>query len=99
VQGQSSQLGEDHPTTWMSKCNLASLLGRMGCHEEATQIQKQALLAFTEQLGASHMTTLRSQGNLAVAVAESGRLAKGCVMLAQAIEASVRDMPFFPSAF
>jgi hypothetical protein len=59
------KLGEDHPDTLISKCNLALTFAGMEQWEEAESLQIEALKTLRVQLGDDHPLTLEAMGFLA----------------------------------
>ncbi|KAF4341603.1 kinesin light chain 3 [Fusarium beomiforme] len=67
-------LGDDHPSTSISRDNLASALWVQGQWEEAEKLQIEVLEISKEKLGLEHPNTLTRMANLASTLANQGRL-------------------------
>ena len=62
-------LGPEHPDTFTSMNNLASILLRQGDFAGARDLEEQVVEARTRTLGPEHPSTLTAQRNLAVVLA------------------------------
>ena len=69
-------LGEHHPNTLVSACNLVSALLRQGKNDEAEGLARELLEVCRRVLGDHHPNTLVSAGNLVTALFNQGKNAE-----------------------
>lgn len=68
-----TQFGDRHPTTLNSAESLAVVLGRIGKHEQALELARQAYFGQVEVLGAGDPRTLNSLVNLTLSLDRLGQ--------------------------
>src|SRR2546423_4994648 len=71
-------LGKEHPDTFASMNNLASMLRDQGKYEQAEEMHRQTLRVQETVLGKEHPDTLTSMNNLALVLRDQGRR-KRCI--------------------
>ncbi len=83
-------LGEEHPDTLMTMCNLASTLGDQADLPGARAMFEQVLEAFRRIFGEAHPSTLTTMNNLASTLGAQGDLPGARAMREQVLEARRR---------
>ncbi len=73
-------LGVKHPTTLLSKGNLATLYAQQGKYAQAEKLDREVLAVRTATLGPEHRDTLICKGNLATVYQEQGKYAQAEAM-------------------
>ena len=91
-------LGPDHPSTLISRNNLASAYQDAGRLDEAIALFEQTLEDRTRILGPHHPDTLASRNNLAYAYRDAGRLDDAIALHGQTLEDRTRILgPHHPN--
>ena len=83
-------LGPDHPSTLISRNNLAGAYRDAGKLDEAIALYEQTLEDRTRILGPHHPDTLTSRNNLAYAYQDAGRLTEAITLYEQTLEDRTR---------
>ena len=85
-------LGPDHPSTLISRSNLATAYREAGRLDDAITLFEQNLKDFENLLGPHHPDTLTARNNLATAYREAGRLDDAITLHGQTLEDRTRTL-------
>ena len=85
-------LGPDHPSTLISRSNLANAYQDAGRLNDAITLFEQNLKDFENLLGPHHPDTLTARNNLATAYREAGRLDDAITLHGQTLEDRTRTL-------
>jgi hypothetical protein len=72
VAARTADLGGDHPSTLISRNNLAVALDDLGLHAEAAAEHAEVLRIRERELGPEHPHTVISRGNLSALLRKHG---------------------------